>query len=531
MKRLSVCVLWVAFLTSAVFGQTVKVKVRAALYDRDLNIKPVPRLVIKLAPAAPGTQPVSLQTNLDGIAEAEVPAGKYKVITDKPVELFDKSYRWEFEAELKLPENTIELSNDNAVIAPLAGGRDARVDELAYQYKRVKDTVVTVWTERGAYDGIAIDPAGLVLTAQSPLEGVTWMAVQLDDRRRLPAVIISSDKQHDMAVVRINPSAAGPVASGQTSADPGALIEGERIFVIENPDIEKSKKLVTGVVSKVDSDEIVSDVKTSFVGGPVFNSSGNVVGIVLRGDRGLRIRPIGTAAAVLAEARQKLTQEAAPASQLLPTPPVDKYPGDNLRAPGRDHWEKDFYSFEAGDFYIELITPVAMFEADTERYERVLKNYKKHPQGPPPAEPERKYDPVIVIVVVPKTKAPFWENMANNNGGRGPVIRRFKTALDKMRLLCGDREITPIWPGRVVAGGGFSRNVVVPEEAFAGRYVYPHDSISPQCGKVTLQIVSTKQGSQPLEKVVDENIVNRVWDDFEPYRKIHAQPGQTEAQK
>jgi len=54
--------------------------------------------------------------------------------------------------------------------------------------------------------------------------------------------------------------------------------------------------------------------------------------------------------------------------------------------------------------------------------------------------------------------------------------------------------------------------------------VYPHDAVSPQCGKVTLQIFSTKDPEHPLEKVLDQSLVTRVWQDFEPYRKIQAQP-------
>lgn len=521
MKRFSLSILLIGLLTAAAFGENVKIKVRAALYDRDLNVKPIPRLMIKLVPAAPGAQPVSIQTSLEGTAEAEIPAGRYKVVTEKPVELLDKSYRWEFDTDLTRPENVVELSNDNAVITPLAGGRDARVDELAYQYKRVKDAVVTVWTEHGAYDGIVIDPAGLVLTVQSPLEQATWLAVQIDDRRRLPAIVVNSDKQHDLAVLRINPANAGEIASGKISADPGALIEGERIFTIENPNTEKNKKLVTGVVSKADAEEIVSDVKMDYIGSPLFNSSGNVVGIIQRADKGFRIRPIGSATGILAEAKQTLASGAPPSSQLLPTVPTDKYPSDNLRAPGRDHWEKDIYGFQAGEFNVELLTPIAMFEADTERYEQALKNYKKHHQGPPPVEPDRTYEPILVVSVIPKTKVPFMENMARGNNG--PVIVRYKTAFQKMRLLCGDKEVTPIWPGRVVAGMGYGRNAVLVDESYRGRYMYAHDAITPQCGKVTIQIVSTKDPGQTIEKVFDEGVANRVWEDFEPYRKMQAQ--------
>ena len=501
-------------------AQNVKVKVRAALYDRDLNVKPVPHLTIRLVPQVAGAQPVTIQTTLDGIAEVELAPGKYKVMTDKPVELFDKSYRWEVNAEFVNPQNTLELSNDNAKTAPLAGNRDARVDELAYQYKRVKDAAVLVWTEHGAYDGFVVDPKGLVLTANRSLEDATWLAVQVDDHRRFRAQVLASDKQKDIAVLRINPASAGEVASVQLSTDPGALLEGERVFTVENDNREKDKKLITGVVSKADTEEIISDLKSFYPGSPLFNSSGNVVGIAQLVEGKPYIRPINAASDALAQAKQKLSAVAPPSAELLPSPPTDQFPFEGLRAPGRGHWEKEFYFLEAGDFYVELITPVALYEAESQRYDDQLKDYKKHSKGrsSPPEEPEYKYDAVFTVGIYPKTKTPFWENMAQ--GSRGPVIQRYKTGFDKMRLLCGDKELTPIWPGRVVAGKGVHRNVVVADESSRGTYVYPYDSVGPQCGTVKLQVFSAKDPERPVEKVLDPKVVARLWEDYEPYRKL-----------
>lgn len=516
----------------AAAGQNVKVKVRAALYDRDLNLKPVPHLTIKLVPAGSEAQPITIQTNFDGIAEAELPSGKYRVVTDSPIELFDKAYRWELDADLSRPDNTLELSNDNAKATPLAAGRDAHVDELAYHFKRVKDAVVTVWTEQASFDGFVVDPAGLVLTVQGPLEGAAWMAVQLDDRRRLPAVLAASDKQHDVAVIRINPSAVGQITSVQLSTDPDALVEGERVFTIENPGKEKDKKLVTGVLSKADLQELVSDVKTSDVGGPLFNSSGSAVGLIQRSGENFRIRPIALATETLAEAKQQLASSPAPPSRLLPSIPTDQFPAESLSDLGRNRWEKDVYSLKLGDFDIEFVTPVARYETDSERYEQQMRAYNRSKgRMSPPAQPEHKYDAVLLIYALPKTKMPFWENMAQSMGtyNRGPTILRYKTGFLRMQLLCGEKEIEPILPGRGVVGGGESPYVVVPEESSAGRYLYANDAVSPQCGKVTLQVFSTKDPEHPVAKDLDEKVVTRLWQDFEPYRKLQAPPSSVAA--
>ena len=524
MKSIVLGILLAATLTATSAAQNVKLKVRAALYDRDLNQKPVPHLTVKLAPSTAGAQAITLQTNFEGTVETELPAGGYHLSTESPVELFDKSYKWEFDASLTKPENLLELSNDNAKATPLSGSRDARVDELAYQYKRVKSSVVRVQTERNTIEGFIVDPAGLVLTAQHPLEQASWIAVQIDDQRKLQAVVLAADKQRDIAVLRINPVNAGEIAAAQISPDPGALIEGERAFTVETSALDKNRKLHTGVISRADANEIVSDTKVSRPGGPLFSSSGNAVGLAQWVGDKFRIVPVMSANETLAEARQKLASVAPPAPpspRLLPTVPVDSFPADKLRAPGRGHWEKDVYSFKAGDFYVELVTPIAQFESDTENYEQEMKGYNKHPKGKSaPAEPEHNYDVVLRIAAIPQTKMPFWENMLNNAGSsrRAPTILRYKNGFSKMRLLCGDKEVDPIWPGLVTEEGRQGWYSVVADESSGGRYLYSHDAVSPQCGKVTLQLFSTKEPDRPIERVLDAKQVTRIWEDFEAYR-------------
>ena len=93
-------------------------------------------------------------------------------------------------------------------------------------------------------------------------------------------------------------------------------------------------------------------------------------------------------------------------------------------------------------------------------------------------------------------------------------------------MLCVEKEVEPIWPSRFVAGSHYDNSLVVEDEAFSGEYYYAHDAISPQCGKVTIQVFSTSDSDHPLEKVLDDKVIARIWSDFEPYRKIQ-QPAPT----
>jgi len=505
----------------------VKLKIRAALYDRDLNQKAVPHLTVKLTPAGPAAAPaISLQTNLDGMVEGTIPAGKYHVTTDGSTELFDKKYQWDFEAELTRAENLLELSNDNAKITAVAAGREAHIDELATQYKRVKDTTVTVWTENHAFDGTIIDASGLVLTVAHQLEPIGWMAVQVDDQHRLPAVVVASDTQADVAVLRFNPAIAGAFPVASISSDPEALVEGERVFTIENPGLARQKKLLTGVLSKADNEQIVSDIKLGFLGSALFNSSGNAVGLVQFQEKKLTVKPIRIANGVIKEAMAKVGtgQPASPAARLLPVVPDVELTTASLRSPGRGHWEKEFYQFKLGDFMVEFVTPVAEYETRTDQYNAEMKEYAKHPKGrSKPEPPGEKYSAALMVAVFPQTKVGYWENFGRN--GAEPVVRHYKNGFSKMMLLCGDHEVEPVWPHRIVEGANRNWNVVISNESSGGRYVYGPEAITPKCGKVTVRVFSTKNEDAVLEKVIDEKIVQRIWEDFEAYRGVEKPAG------
>ena len=542
MHRLVVlCLLFLVCVPGPLPGQTasVKVKVRAALYDRDLNMKPVPHLALTFRNLDRSGPEIPVQTSLDGTAEVELTPGKYQISSGKPTEFQGKTYLWDLQQQFTKPENVLELSNDNAKVTDLTGGRNAQVDSLAEHFRALKGSAVTVWAQDGHGTGFVVDPAGLIITNQHVTAGFTYLAVQFDGERKLAAELLAEDKQKDISVLRVNLAGIPDAVVAPLAQGSGVLLEGERVFTIGNP-LDQEKVLTTGVVSKVDKDAIISDISISAgnSGGPLFNSSGVVVGITTyRTGRGAGsglsgIVPISQAADALASARTKAASTPPPSARLLPVAPPIKYPADALRALGSRPWQKEIYYFKLGNFDVEIITPVTRYQGAMERLSRAEKEREKRakksgapPEAPQqPAEYETQYDSVVRIDVSPQLKLDFWKSMAPG----GPVVMKFKSDFLKMKLLCDTSEIEPILPGRYpvtvrLANG----SVYVDDATFEGAYTYAPDAISPKCKQVSLEVVPMKEQDKPLVKVLDPGAVTQIWSDFDPFRKALETSGKT----
>jgi len=169
---------------------------------------------------------------------------------------------------------------------------------------------------------------------------------------------------------------------------------------------------------------------------------------------------------------------------------------------------------------------VARYQYAQERYTAAMNQRMKQKGGDTTKlqQPEHKYEPILGILAHPQLKMAFWkswgDNMATNN--QAPSTYRPKSSFARLRLLCGDKEVEPILPGKFAIGTGSTRFVRVDQSAFYGLYSYTPDVISSSCGKVTLEVYPASQPDKPLVKVLEPAQVNRLWQDFEPYRKLQA---------
>jgi S1-C subfamily serine protease len=528
-----------------------KLKLRVVLVDKDLNQKPVPFLVVTLLPAAPANPTLELRTALDGTAEQQVPLGRYAVTTPKPVELGGQRFMWNLEIEIRSPEQQLTLSNDNAKVEEIAPapGSNAATGDLTAQFKRLKDTVVTVLSESGHGTGFFVDSQGLVVTNQHVIENSEYLAVQFDTQHKIAASLVASDAQKDVALLWVNmsalPGAEAAPLNGQSSAKTGVQ-EGERVFTIGSP-LSLEKILTTGIVSKVDTHAIISDININpgNSGGPLFNSAGTVIGLTTfaeRGDGGPGVSGIvriEEALPLLEQSRAKLTGTP-PSGALLPVEPLRPYPLAGLTAALKEErFDTRPYYFSGGDFNIALSTPPLDYREREEKRLRAerQRNKRNKKKGSPEANTESEEAPkdweaaagehraVFGIIVFPKAKEGFGSAFGRALSPYSPARLKFKTDFYKMRLFCGEKEIQPIHPGRVPLTVTMRTAAVrMNDSTFYGVYSYPPDAVSPECGQVRLEIYSSKEDSQALIKVFDAKTVERVWADFDAFRKAQNVP-------
>lgn len=185
-------------------------------------------------------------------------------------------------------------STTSANAAPIESGVVSAV------YERVNPAVVNVTTtaagtgpftnlQQGTGSGFVIDLEGHVLTNYHVVKDTRQLEVTLADGTKAPATVVGSDPGNDLAVIKVNlPAEKLTVAE---LGDSSALRVGELAIAIGNP-FGLTGTVTTGVVSAkgrtlpADSGRPIRDmlqtdaaVNPGNSGGPLLNSSGEVIGI------------------------------------------------------------------------------------------------------------------------------------------------------------------------------------------------------------------------------------------------------------
>ena len=483
---------------------------------------PDPDVLPAEPPATPGQEPIVL-TNSDIFDLL-----KAGVSTDVVIALIDSS-RVSFDtapaalASLKtmsVPDPVVlamlrARGSVSAGVSKPVNDRKHATDDLAEIFKRLQSSVVTVWSEFGHGTGFIIDEAGLILTTQHVVGPSVYIAVQFDATHKIPATLVAASAEKNIAVLWANlvglPGATVAPVFGTTSAAMSA-VEGAGVLSIGSP-INQRKVMTIGTVRKVEARTIITDINLNREnsGGPLINTAGEVIGITTfpDADNVARVIPsvirIEEAAPLIADAHALISQLPNPPALLMPVDPTDSFPIEAVKETlVSDKFDSKPYSVGMGDFEMLMITPTLKYRMQTYAIREADKTKSREnrwgsAQTFKPFERYRgwmdyfsEYKAVLHIQVTPQSKTDFYG----------------------MRVLCGEREIQPIHPGKIA-------HVTNSHATYEGLYSYAADAISPACGQVRIEVYAEKNQEKPTVKVLDNKLVERIAEDLAPYLKSH----------
>jgi len=167
------------------------------------------------------------------------------------------------------------------------GERSDPQDELEQFFGRFFDAPQQVPQQRrvqGQGSGFVIDPNGYIVTNNHVVDRATKIVVTMNDGRKLDATLVGHDAKTDLALIKVNATGLTHLAF----ADSDASRVGDWVLAIGNP-FGLGGTATAGIISArgrvIQSgpydDYLQIDAPINFgnSGGPLFNASGQVIGI------------------------------------------------------------------------------------------------------------------------------------------------------------------------------------------------------------------------------------------------------------
>lgn len=209
-----------------------------------------------------------------------------------------------------------------------ATGANMTVQEITKEAKpsvvEIKTESVTsdVWMQQyvtqGAGSGVIITNDGYIITNNHVIEGASKISVTTSDGRSFDAKLIGTDSMSDVAVIKINANGLTPATYGNSDQ----LAVGDLAVAIGNPLGELGGTVTAGIISALDRELVIdgqsmtllqtdSSINPGNSGGGLFNSDGQLVGIVVAKSSGSDVEglgfaiPINTAAEVAQQIMDK----------------------------------------------------------------------------------------------------------------------------------------------------------------------------------------------------------------------------------
>ncbi|MGH9486917.1 MAG: trypsin-like peptidase domain-containing protein [Terriglobales bacterium] len=510
--KLAAVVLMLAL--GAVGQEAPKLLVRVALVTKNLDLKPVPMLALRFDPVSGGAA-VAATTGFNGRVQLALPRGRYTLVTPQAVNYGGRSYHWVLPVSISGSKQEIDLSNNNAIRAPLptapqAPHRSRRPrrlprPSLAERFAALRTGVVMVWSDAGEGSGFLVGRRGLVLTGDDEIAGSRYVAVQFDARHKVRAEVLAGDEERDIAVLRVNLTAF-PGAGALTLASPAeaaAAQPGSKIYALASRlDAGPAVRPLSFSAESPATAPLGSgrDPRRDRSGEPELDVQGHVVAMTTA----VGSVPIAEARPVLAQARRGLAADAAPPAALLPVVSLPPFPPVALERAAEQDYNPRNYAFGVGGFTVQLATPPLASWLGGVSPVRGLRDWRRYTSG---------FAPVVYVFALPKVRATALSLVAHRLVRRVHERKHDRAAFVRMQLLCGGKLVLPIWPGRMRENAGL-----------AGVYKYGPGAFNPDCGTMRLRLYSSI-GKAVKEKRLNPKLVRRIWNDFAPWRQAAAGSG------
>ena len=526
--------------------QLAVLRIKVTILDPDGHARPVPRHALLISENPTAAAPRRVVTAVDGTAELRLGPGNYTVESDRPLVFQGKAYEWAQTLDVPAGRDTLlELTADNAMIetasaaAPpgvAAGARESGdPSSLLIDWQ---NSVVAIWSPTRQGSGFLIDARGLIATNQRVVGRAAMVEVQLSPTEKFAARVLVADAGKDVAILWIEPkamAAARPVTLAYSQDGKPPVADKDRVFAINTP-VHDQKGMTSGKVSAVKTHTILSDIEIDeeSLGSPLFNAAGEVVAISTprddqadAGSDASRAVRIDEARAAIAEAEKKMRNGEPPSGQPLPVEPLLPFDDEALKEAVKGRAGRlGAYQVTAADFEVSIITPVltygARHQGDRERDtggrnpQEMAASMRALEEFGNWSDYVREYPPVVMIRVTPKLVESFWKSVgrvaASTQGVDLPAFKHVKAGFSRMRLYCGEAEVTPIHPFRI------AQRVDAGSAIYEGLYVFDPSAIGPHCAIVKLMLYSDKDPEKPDTRLVDAKIVQLVWQDFAAHR-------------
>ncbi len=198
-------------------------------------------------------------------------------------------------AESGVPAGPLELTT-----AAAAPAFDTEEQQNIAVYKKALPSVVNITStavqfdffygpvpQQGQGSGFILNKDGLILTNNHVIDNAQRVEVTLSDKHKYKATVLTVDKGHDLALIKINNV---PNLVPAVLAESQGLMVGQRVYAIGNP-FGLSGTMTRGIVSAIrsirgaDNNPIEDAIQTDAAvnpgnsGGPLLNSRGEVIGI------------------------------------------------------------------------------------------------------------------------------------------------------------------------------------------------------------------------------------------------------------